>query len=126
MPLFHVGGIVRNLLAPVISGGSAIMCSGFDPIAFWSLSTEFRATWSVIWLIILSGLVQTLILDRYYAAPTIHHAIISSRPPAINLSQDIHIRMICNAAGGLLPSLAAELKIVFSGAVILPSYGMTE
>lgn len=37
----------------------------------------------------------------------------------------IHIRMICNAAGGLLPSLAAELKATF-GAVVLPSYGMTE
>ena len=38
MPLFHVGGIIRNLLAPMLSGGSAIMCSGFDPIAFWSLA----------------------------------------------------------------------------------------
>jgi acyl-CoA synthetase (AMP-forming)/AMP-acid ligase II len=37
-----------------------------------------------------------------------------------------HVRMICNAAGGLLPSLAAELKATFSGAVVLPSYGMTE
>ena len=34
--------------------------------------------------------------------------------------------MICNAAGGLLPSLAVELKEAFVGAVILPSYGMTE
>lgn len=38
----------------------------------------------------------------------------------------IHVRMICNAAGGLLPSLAAELKATFSRAVVLPSYGMTE
>jgi hypothetical protein len=34
--------------------------------------------------------------------------------------------MICNAAGGLLPSLAIELKERFQGAAILPSYGMTE
>lgn len=26
MPLFHVGGIIRNLLAPVFSGGSIIQC----------------------------------------------------------------------------------------------------
>jgi hypothetical protein len=36
------------------------------------------------------------------------------------------MRMICNAAGGLLPSLALEMKETFGKAVILPSYGMTE
>jgi acyl-CoA synthetase (AMP-forming)/AMP-acid ligase II len=45
MPLFHVGGIVRNLFAPMLSGGSAIMCAGFDAAAFWSLSTELGSTW---------------------------------------------------------------------------------
>ena len=34
--------------------------------------------------------------------------------------------MICNAAGGLAPSLAARMKDTFSNAAILPSYGMTE
>jgi acyl-CoA synthetase (AMP-forming)/AMP-acid ligase II len=34
--------------------------------------------------------------------------------------------MVCNAAGGLLPSLASEMKDTFSNAIILPSYGMTE
>lgn len=48
MPLFHVGGIVRNLLAPVLSGGSTVVCSEIDPIAFWNLSTRLRATWCVI------------------------------------------------------------------------------
>ncbi|KAJ7206571.1 acetyl-CoA synthetase-like protein [Mycena pura] len=106
MPLFHVGGIVRNLLAPIFSGGSAIMCAGFDSIAFWTLSEQLKATW-------------------YYAAPTIHHAILSSKPDSIVPSRDLRIRMICNAAGGLLPSLAVDLQRTFQ-AVILPSYGMTE
>ncbi|KAF9068413.1 AMP-dependent synthetase and ligase [Rhodocollybia butyracea] len=107
MPLFHVGGIVRNLLAPILSGGSAIMCSAFDPITFWTISFQFQATW-------------------YYAAPTIHHAILSSQPEHIIPARDLRIRMICNAAGGLLPSLAADMKKCFGDAVILPSYGMTE
>ncbi|KAJ7127673.1 AMP-dependent synthetase and ligase [Mycena epipterygia] len=106
MPLFHVGGIVRNLLAPTFSGGSAIMCAGFDSMAFWTLSEQLQATW-------------------YYAAPTIHHAILSSKPNTIVPSRDLCIRMICNAAGGLLPSLAVDLQSTFE-AVILPSYGMTE
>ncbi|KAJ6465986.1 AMP-dependent synthetase and ligase [Mycena vulgaris] len=112
MPLFHVGGIVRNLLAPMFSGGSAIMCAGFDSIAFWSLAEAAQSY------------VLTR-LCRYYAAPTIHHAILASKPESIVPSRDLRIRMICNAAGGLLPSLAAELQITFR-AVILPSYGMTE
>lgn len=48
MPLFHVGGIVRNLLAPILSGGSAVMCPGFDAIAFWTLSVQFKTTWYVL------------------------------------------------------------------------------
>ncbi|KAH9479272.1 putative NRPS-like protein biosynthetic cluster [Psilocybe cubensis] len=106
MPLFHVGGIVRNLLAPVLSGGSAIMCAGFDPNAFWQYALELRATW-------------------YYAAPTVHHAILASKPDTMVPSKDLRIRLICNAAGGLLPSLASELKDTFD-ATVLPSYGMTE
>ncbi|KAJ8081882.1 putative NRPS-like protein biosynthetic cluster [Marasmius tenuissimus] len=107
MPLFHVGGIVRNLLAPVLSGGSTIVCSGFDPIAFWTIAADLGATW-------------------YYAAPTIHHAILCSQPDHIDATKHVRIRMICNAAGGLLPSLALDLKKRFPLAVVLPSYGMTE
>lgn len=107
MPLFHAGGIVRNLLAPLLSGGSAIMCPGFDAIEFWYLAKALKATW-------------------YYASPTMHHAILASQPENIHASQELKIRMVCNAAGGLLPSLAIELKQRFDGAIILPSYGMTE
>jgi hypothetical protein len=54
-----------------------------------------------------------------------HHAILSARSDAIVPSRDTRIRMICNAAGGLLPTLAEELRDTFGGATILPSYGMT-
>ena len=61
---------------------------------------------------------------RYYAAPTMHHAIMQSKPDTIT-PKGIRIRMIANAAGGLLPSLARQLQDTFD-AVVLPSYGMTE
>ena len=61
---------------------------------------------------------------RYYAAPTMHQAILNSKPESIQPSRDTKYRLICNAAGGLLPVLAEELKRTF-GAVILPSYGST-
>ncbi|KAJ6485731.1 acetyl-CoA synthetase-like protein [Mycena sanguinolenta] len=129
MPLFHVGGIVRNLLAPMFSGGSAIMCAGFDAMAFWTLARDLQASW-------------------YYAAPTIHHAILAALPsfsspsPSSSSSyssaptppptpldpqRDLRLRMIANAAGGLLPSLAVRLRETFgAGCAVLPSYGMTE
>lgn len=53
-----------------------------------------------------------------------HQAILNSRPDAIVPTRDTKYRLICNAAGGLLPVLAEELKNAF-GATILPSYGST-
>lgn len=44
------------------------------------------------------------------------------RPEALKKSC---IRLACNAAGGLLPSLAYQLRDAFK-CVVLPSYGMTE
>lgn len=106
MPLFHVGGIVRNLWAPLFSCGSAIMCAGFDASTWWTLVRRLGATW-------------------YYAAPTMHEAILSSKPSDVNVPCQVKIKMICNAAGGLLPSLATRMRETFRCA-ILPSYGMTE
>ena len=34
-PLSSLGGIMRNVLSPVLSGGCVITCSGFDPLLFW-------------------------------------------------------------------------------------------
>lgn len=44
------------------------------------------------------------------------------RPEALSKNR---IRLVCNAAGGLLPSLATLLRDTFNS-VVLPSYGMTE
>ena len=104
MPLFHVGGIIRNIFAPLLSGGSILCMSAIDPKQFWKLIKSKGCTW-------------------YYAAPTIHMSIIEEAKRLDDTKSSI--RVIANAAGGLLPSTANELKSIF-GAVILPSYGMTE
>lgn len=113
MPLFHVGGIVRQIFAPILSGGSVICCPSFDPQLFWNLllanhdkHLNYKLPPSFTW---------------YYAAPTMHQVILGSMPQGATPK----LRMIANAAGGLLPSLAQELRNVF-GANVLPSYGMTE
>lgn len=108
MPLFHVGGIVRQIFGPTLSAGSVICCPSFDPQLFWQLLSKDLANPGFTW---------------YYAAPTMHQLILGTMPEG--LVHAPRLRMIANAAGGLLPSLAEELRKTF-GANVLPSYGMTE
>ena len=108
MPLFHIGGIIRQVYSPILSGGCVICCPAFDPATFWSLAGQF--TW-------------------YYAAPTMHQLILQTGKNEGHIMDGscatIQLRMIANAAGGLLPSMARELRQTFN-AHVLPSYGMTE
>lgn len=108
MPLFHVGGIVRQVFSPIVSGGCVICCPSFDPSIFWNLLSKQAFSW-------------------YYAAPTMHQMILQTgkMDGYVNEQGDCQyeLRMIANAAGGLLPSLAVQLRKAF-GANVLPSYGM--
>ena len=105
MPLFHVGGIIRNLYAPLLAGSGMIYSDGFDAAMFWDeLDRGAGFTW-------------------YYASPTMHDSILQegeTRPDSAH-----KLRFICNAAGDLLPSTAERLRARFD-ATILPGYGMTE
>lgn len=96
------GGLLRNIFAPILAGGSAVCCAAFDPSLFWSVVQRIGPTW-------------------YYASPTMHNLILTSAPD----NPQARFRLICNAAGGLLPSLALQLQDMFK-CTILPSYGMTE
>lgn len=105
MPLFHVGGIVRNLFAPMLAGSGMIYSDGFDAAMFWDeLDSGAGFNW-------------------YYASPTMHESILlegEQRPDSAR-----KLRFICNAAGDLLPTTADKLRERFH-ATILPGYGMTE
>ncbi|ETS05133.1 hypothetical protein M419DRAFT_71530 [Trichoderma reesei RUT C-30] len=106
MPLYHVGGLVRNIFAPIFSGGSTVCCPAFDPSLFWDVVQEVPVTW-------------------YYASPSMHSVILAAASERQDALQQNCIRLACNAAGGLLPSLACRLRDTFS-CTVLPSYGMTE
>jgi acyl-coenzyme A synthetase/AMP-(fatty) acid ligase len=45
MPLFHVGGIVRQIFSPILSGSCVICCPSFDPSIFWALLEKKAFTW---------------------------------------------------------------------------------
>ncbi|KAM0255161.1 hypothetical protein ACHAQJ_006004 [Trichoderma viride] len=106
MPLYHVGGLVRNVFAPIFSGGSTVCCSAFDPSLFWDVVQEIPVTW-------------------YYASPSMHSVILTAASDRQAALRQSCIRLACNAAGGLLPSLASRLQDTFK-CTVLPSYGMTE
>ena len=103
---WYSGGLVRNLFAPILAGGSTICCPAFDPTLFWDIVEAQNPTW-------------------YYASPSMHSTILAEvgvRGDALSKSS---IRLVCNAAGGLLPSLAMRIQDTFR-CNVLPSYGMTE
>ncbi|KAK3690498.1 hypothetical protein B0T22DRAFT_424389 [Podospora appendiculata] len=108
MPLFHIGGLVRNIFAPLFSGGSVICCPAFDPTLFWDVVEDVHLgpTW-------------------YYASPSMHQMILEQAGLRHGALAGSKMRLVCNAAGGLLPALAHRLRDTFR-CTVLPSYGMTE
>lgn len=105
MPLFHAGGIYRNVFAPLLAGSPMAYGPGFDPVVFWKTLLRLEFTW-------------------YYAAPTMHRMILDE---AKNYSRSAgaSLRFVANAAGSLQPCTQREIAERF-GARVLPSYGMTE
>jgi acyl-CoA synthetase (AMP-forming)/AMP-acid ligase II len=135
MPLFHIGGIMRNILSPVLSGGCVITCAGFDPVLFWEIliarsePSDDDMDVDTPLDTMRSEEQHRLVLPCptwYYAAPTMHHAILSEGDRRDKPLPVKTVRFIANAAGGLLPVLADALKATFYNATILTSYGMTE
>ena len=57
MPLFHIHGLVASTLATLLSGGTVVVPTKFNPLAFWRLVREERVTW-------------------YSAVPTIHQLLL--------------------------------------------------
>jgi acyl-CoA synthetase (AMP-forming)/AMP-acid ligase II/acetyltransferase-like isoleucine patch superfamily enzyme len=108
MPLFHVGGIMRCVLAPTLSGGSVVPMPYFDADWFLANITAHNVSW-------------------YYASPTIHQSILDSY---LQKPVPHRLRMIANAAAPLPANLAVKMRDAYSApgrrCVLMPSYGMTE
>jgi len=97
---------VRNLFAPILSGGSTILCRAFDPNLFWDIVEGSDPTW-------------------FNATPSMHLMILAEVGERMDALSRSDIRFVANAAGALLPSLATRLQETF-GCAIMPCYGMTE
>ena len=106
MPLFHVHGLVASTLATLKTGGTVAIVPKFNPLSFWPVVKEYRATW-------------------YSAVPTIHQVLLSrskkgSRPPGVE-----HLRFIRSCSAPLAPQTMADMEERF-GLPVVEAYGMTE
>jgi len=105
MPLFHVHGLMASTMATFRSGGTVVVPPRFNPLSFWPLAKEYRATW-------------------YSAVPTIHQLLLArggSERPAGTES----LRFIRSCSSALAPATMQQLESRF-GAPVLEAYGMTE
>ena len=105
MPLFHVHGLIASTLSTFGSGGTVVAPTRFNPLGFWSLVREHRATW-------------------YSAVPTIHQLLLarggSERPAGAE-----HLRFIRSCSSALSPATMEQMEARF-GVPVLEAYGMTE
>ncbi|MEX3008953.1 AMP-binding protein [Hoeflea sp. TYP-13] len=45
LPFFHINGLCVTLIAPLVSGGSVVVCKKFSNSRFWDQCAQFDVTW---------------------------------------------------------------------------------
>ena len=58
LPHFHINGLCVTLMAPLVSGGSVIVCPRFSAQRFWADCLEHQATWFSVVPTIISRLLH--------------------------------------------------------------------
>ncbi|HLG14310.1 MAG TPA: acyl--CoA ligase [Blastocatellia bacterium] len=106
MPLFHVHGLVASTFATLLTGGTVVVPSRFNPLSFWPAVRDHRASW-------------------YSAVPTIHQVLAARAKTGGRPAGAEHLRFIRSCSAALAPQLMADLEERF-GAPVLEAYGMTE
>ncbi len=105
MPLFHIHGLVGSTLATLLSGGTVVCPTKFNPLGFWRMVREYRVTW-------------------YSGVPTMHQLLLARtrhEKPASARS----LRFIRSASAPLSPEVIHKMEETF-GVPFVEAYGMTE
>ena len=106
MPLFHIHGLIANLLAPMRAGTSIYCTPGFDAFRVFEWFADARPTW-------------------YSAVPTMHQAILARARRNAEITDAMQLRFARSSSSSLPPQVMRELETLFRCPVI-ESYGMTE
>lgn len=104
--LYHIGGLVDLLLAPLDAGGTVIATTGFDARRFFGLLGRVRPTW-------------------FQGVPaTLGELALHARRGGID-PRGSSLRLLRSVAAALSPALMSELEILF-GVPVLQTFGMSE
>jgi len=104
MPLFHIHGLVASTLAPLVSGGTVVVPTKFNPLTFWQTVREHHVTW-------------------YSAVPTMHQLLLARSHGHKHHSATL--RFVRSASAPLAPEVIQRIEDVF-GVPFIEAYGMTE
>lgn len=106
MPLFHIHGLVASTLSTLLSGGTIVAPTKFNPLAFWRQVREYSVTW-------------------YSAVPTMHQLLLARVRGGERPAGAGWLRFIRSASAPLAPELIHKMEEVF-GVPFVEAYGMTE
>ena len=104
--LFHVGGLVDLLMAPLHSGGTVIATPGFEAARFFNLLRDYGPTW-------------------FQAVPTALGELVLHANRPDETAKGSSLRLIRSVAAALSPTLFEQLESTF-GVPVLQTFGMTE
>ncbi|MGC2323710.1 MAG: AMP-binding protein [Terriglobales bacterium] len=104
MPLFHIHGLVASTLAPLVSGGTVVVPTKFNPLTFWQIVREHHVTW-------------------YSAVPTMHQLLLARSHGHKHHSATL--RFVRSASAPMGPEIIQRIEDVF-GVPFIEAYGMTE
>jgi acyl-CoA synthetase (AMP-forming)/AMP-acid ligase II len=101
MPLFHVHGLMASTMATLLTGGTVVIPTRFNPLAFWRTVRDHGVTW-------------------YSAVPSIHQLILTRKAGGPG-----SLRFVRSCSAALSPDLMRRMEEYFE-APVLEAYGMTE
>ncbi|RJE84542.1 AMP-binding protein [Paracoccus onubensis] len=58
LPIYHINGLCVTIMAPLVSGGAAIVCERFSASRFWQVCAQHGATWFSVVPTIISHLLH--------------------------------------------------------------------
>ncbi len=104
MPLFHIHGLMASTMAALLSGGTVVVPTKFNPLTFWQTVREYDITW-------------------YSGVPTMHQLLLArARGHKHHRSG---LRFIRSASAPLAPEVIHKMEEIF-GVPFVEAYGMTE
>lgn len=105
-PMFHVAGLVVNVLSTLASGGRVLCVTMHDPDVFFDAVARYEPTW-------------------FSGVPTMHQWLLSHAQTYRRRAPKHRFRFVRSAAAALSPATLHKLEAL-TGSPVIETYGMSE